>query len=449
MKNTIAALATPPGVSSIAVIRLSGPESIIITDKIFNGKIKLIDARSHTIHYGSIIQDSAIIDDVTVSIFKSPNSYTGEDVIEISCHGNMIIVNQILNALIQNGANMAMPGEFTKRAFLNGKIDLSQAEAIADIIHSQTHPGLITSERQLAGGFKNRIIELRKKLLDISSLLELELDFSDEDFEFINKDDIIKMIKSTINYTKSLSNSYNTAQILRSGFFLAIAGYPNSGKSTLFNKLLQKSRAIVSHLPGTTRDYIEESVIINNIPIRIIDTAGFRDTDDSIEIAGIKMANSVMNQANMIIVVNDITISPNHSDKLFNILKNNYTQADVILVQNKIDLIKEFDELQIIPYHISAKKDIGIEDIKNLITEKTQFNEDAVNDILINQRQYLLLQTSTTYLENALSSTKNNLPNEIISIDIKEAAKTFGELTGENWNEDVLNNIFSRFCIGK
>lgn len=445
MKRTIVALATPPGIGGIAVIRISGDDAIIITDKIFHSKNSLIYSQTHTIHYGKIYDHDNLIDTVTASVFIEPHSYTGENTIEISCHGGMIIANQIINLLIKNGAIHAEAGEFTKRAFLNGKLDLTQVEAVADLIHTTTVPGAATAARQLVGSFKIKLKDLRAKLLDISGLLELELDFAEEEIEFEDRSLIINKINQTIQYSQKLIDSYQASEILRSGYFVAIAGYPNSGKSTLFNALLGKKRAIVSETAGTTRDYLEENIMIKGINIKISDTAGLRDdSKDRIEIEGIQMVESVLSQSNLIIILNDITNGIDFSDKLYLQIKNKYSDKEVILLQNKTDLTDFEDE-----DYISAKYGKGVEQIKELLYKKASFSIERVNDVLINSRHSKLLHEANTSLEIAKELVLNNEENEIISIEIRKATKILGELTGESWNEEVLAHIFSSFCIGK
>jgi tRNA modification GTPase len=329
MNKTIVALATPPGISGLSVIRLSGDNAFLIADKIFKGRKKIAEAKSHTILYGKIINNNELIDNVTVSVFKEPNSYTGENTVEIGCHGGNLIYNQIIDLLILNGAEFAAPGEFTKRAFLNGKLDLTQAEAVADIIHSNSVPGTQTAARQLDGMFTQKLNDLRKQLLDISGLLELELDFSEEDLELIDKSEIIDKINTTKDFCSELSNSFSSAEILRSGFFVGIAGYPNSGKSTLFNSLLEHKRAIVSEIPGTTRDYLEGSIMLNGISITLFDTAGIRESDDIVEIEGVRLVDSVINQANLVFVLNDISKSRNNSNELYKSLKHKYPDTEI------------------------------------------------------------------------------------------------------------------------
>ncbi|MFP4544114.1 MAG: tRNA uridine-5-carboxymethylaminomethyl(34) synthesis GTPase MnmE [Candidatus Kapaibacterium sp.] len=450
MSETIAALSTPPGISGLAVIRLSGPEAIEITDSIFTGKRNIYEAPTHSISYGRISDGGIEIDEVTISLFKAPNSYTGEDVIEIGCHGGPFVVKQILELLFKRGAIPAAPGEFTQRAFVNGRMDLTQVEAVADIIHSASVPGTQISARQLAGNFTGRLQELRKNLLDTASLLELELDFAEEDLEFVHKDKIKSSIMSTIEYCSSLAQSYRSSEILRSGYFIAIAGFPNSGKSTLFNALLKRNRAIVSEIPGTTRDYLEESLIIDGITINITDTAGIRESADVIEIQGIALVETILEQANMILIINDLNEGREKSNALYEEISNKYHNTYTILLQNKIDLAGTIptDNLKH-ELFISAKTYAGLDSLRSRIKQEALSSAEGLKDVLINRRHADLLEKLIRELESAIQALDTEMENEIIAIDIKHATKTLGELTGDIWNEDVINNIFARFCIGK
>lgn len=448
MTDTITALATPPGTGGISVIRLSGPESMEIADKVFKANKSLKDVPTHTIHYGSIVDDDLLIDNVTAAVFLNPKSYTGEDIIEISCHGGPIVVSQIINLLVKSGARLADAGEFTKRAFLNGKLDLTQVEAVADMIHSVSIPGCQTSARQLSGNFTSRLSEFHAQLLDICSLVELELDFADEDVEFIDRKAIGEKIQNAIEFCTELSSSHRSAEILRSGYCVGIAGYPNAGKSTLFNALLKRERAIVSETPGTTRDYLDETIYVNDIAVRITDTAGIRETKDSIEIDGLRMAESVLDQSNMILVLNDVTISPHYSNSLLFSIETKYPGAKCYLVQNKIDKLHKEDRIDY-PLSISAKQKMFINDLSDFIERDARESTERCKDVLINQRQATLLDRAATELENAMQLVMDERENELISLEIATAAKTLGEITGETWSEEVLNNIFSRFCIGK
>lgn len=447
MPKTIVALSTPPGVAGIAVLRLSGENAFSISDAIFSGKVKISDAKSHTIHYGQIIHNERLIDTVTIAVFRSPNSYTGEDVAEISCHGGMIVAGEIIDACIECGAELAEAGEFTKRAFLNGKMDLSQVEAVADIIHSVSKKASQTAARQLVGNFKHRLDVIMENLKNIAGLLELELDFADEEIELIEKAKIKEKIKEVAEFCRNLHSSHKTAEILRNGYYVGIAGFPNSGKSTLFNTLLQKHRAIVSPIPGTTRDYIEESLFINDIHIRLVDTAGIRQSDDVIEVEGVQLVEQVLNQSDMVLVLNDITKGIEHSDELVKGIKEKYENREVLVVHNKIDLyqgdIPQGLEL------ISAKGNIGIENLKDIIAKKAAFSFSTENDILVNSRQATLLRNAELSLSKAIEAIDSSYDNTIIAIDIRDAARSLGEISGRNWNEDVLNQIFSKFCIGK
>lgn len=448
MMDTIVALATPPGVSGLAVIRVSGDDAIDVVDKHYSGKISLKDAKTHTIHYGKFLKGDSIVDMVTTSIFRNPKSYTGEDVVEIACHGGFVVYEEIINTLLQNGTRLARPGEFTQRAFMNGKMDLLQAEAVADLIHSTSIISEQVSTRQLLGNFTLRIKEFKEKLIKIAGLLELELDFSDEDIDLISKRDIMQMIEDLIVFNSEIIDSFNSSKILHNGFAVAIVGYPNSGKSTLFNKLLNKDRAIVSPIPGTTRDYLEEYQYYDGIPVKLFDTAGIRETDDLIEIEGIKLVESVLKQSNLIFIINDSSKEIDLSDKLLTEIKQKYPNKAYCLLQNKIDLsnatIRANDEIE-----ISAKKEINIDKVKQFITKTAKESISRVNDILVNERQYNLLKQINIDLTNAKQSIQNNYQNEFIAIDIRNAIKKLGELTGEIYNEDILNQIFSSFCIGK
>jgi tRNA modification GTPase len=447
MNDTIVALATPPGLSGLAVIRLSGENAIGIADSCFIGLKSLKETASHTIHYGKISNKGNLVDFVTASVFREPNSYTGENVVEIGCHGGILLSQEIINILIENGARLAEPGEFTKRAFINGKMDLTQVEAVADIIHSASIPGIRTSARQLAGEFTSKLSIVRKELIDICSMLELELDFADESLQFTDRENISEKIKNIAEYCNELASSYKSAEVLRSGYFVGIAGFPNSGKSTLFNALLGRKRAIVNEMPGTTRDYLEESIYINDIKVFITDTAGIRDTVDTIEIEGIRFAESVLEQSNMILIVNDVNISFNHSVFLLQSLLKRFPDTNIIIIQNKIDLFdsSDFDD----SIMISAKFNIGIEKIKEYIYTNAKKDTERINDVLINQRHSIILKNVEGSLNQALNAIKEEKENEIISYEVREAVKFIGELTGEVWNEEILNNIFSKFCIGK
>mgnify|MGYP000853779903 CR=1 FL=1 len=454
--KTIAALATPPGVSGIAVIRVSGPEVFSAIDKIFQGKQKPSEMKSHTIHYGDIIDiynNNIIVDKAIISIFKAPNSFTGDDVIEISCHGGKITPSLILDLLYKMGISPAEPGEFTKMAFLNGKMDLVQAEAVADLIHSISVNSSQTAARQLNGNFSKSISDLRQQLIKICSLLEIDLDFINDDVEFSDYDRMNALINDTILFCENLINQYKADNILRSGFHIAIIGYPNSGKSSLFNALLNKNRAIVSNIPGTTRDYIEDYIYVNNIPVKLIDTAGLRDTIDIIELDGIKLAENMVSQADLILLINDLTLGENHSNKLFEYISNKFKEIPIVILQNKIDIATTNDNNDLEQYtdnniYISAKKSIGLHDISNIIVKYYNLSINPSQNILVNERHKALLINVIEELSLAKNALKTH-SNELAAINIRNAANYFGEISGESFNNDVLNSIFSKFCIGK
>lgn len=445
MSRTIAALATAPGIAGLNVVRISGENAISIADKCFDGKSTLAEAKTHTIHYGKFVSDNTLIDTVTASVFKAPNSYTGEDTIEFGCHGGNIIAGQIVDALLEAGAVIPEPGEFTRTAFLNGKLDLTQVEAVADIIHSTSVAGALTSARQLIGEFTLRLKELRHGLIRTAGLLELELDFSEEDIELIDNSLVRERLIESQKYCNELADKFRASEVLRSGFIVAVAGFPNSGKSTLFNKILQKNRAIVSEIEGTTRDYIEEDILLGDIKVRLIDTAGLRETEDIIEIAGIKLVESVLEQSNLVIVLNDASRGVEQSDELYRTLKQKYPNSEFILVQNKCDLLdKQLDGIS-----ISAKTGEGIEQITEKIKSAAKNSIDRINDVLINKRHADLLRRTSDEIQRGIDAIDANMQNEIIAIDIRNATNTLGEITGDRWNEEVLAEIFSGFCIGK
>lgn len=444
----ICALATPPGTAGLAVIRLSGKQCFAIADICFKGKIALTEAQSHTVHYGTIIQNNTIIDTVTATVFRNPHSYTGEDTVEFGCHGSMIIVEQILNALYANGARAADAGEFTRRAFLNGKIDLTQVEAVADIIHSSSVIGAQTAARQLLGGFTKRLEHLRNELIRLCGLLELELDFTEQDIEFVDRTALRTTMNDIADLCTQLAHGFRTAQILRSGFFIGLVGFPNAGKSSLFNALLERRRAIVSDTPGTTRDFIEESLFIEGIAVKLFDTAGIRATDDAIEMEGIVLAESVIEQSNLILVLNDCSVDENHSDNLLKNLQERFPQTQFSLIQNKIDKSTK----PLLNGHIlsiSAKTGEGISELKRYIADCVRPNIEGNNDVLINARHALLLQQATQHLKAANNTLDIGLSNDLIAIDVRAAVRLLGEITGQVTGEDILNAIFGSFCIGK
>jgi tRNA modification GTPase len=454
--DTICALATPPGVGGLSVVRLSGSEAFTIADRCFRGKNSLHDFPSHTIHYGKFFSpDGTFIDTVTASLFRAPHSYTGEHTVEFGCHGGLIVSQEIITSLLLAGARPAQPGEFTKRAFLNSKIDLTQAEAVADLIHSVSRQGTHAAARQLLGGLTQRLQELRTSLLDICGLLELELDFSTEDIEFVDRTELRSKLRDAITFCKNLSDSFRSSEILRSGYKIGIVGYPNAGKSSLLNTILQKKRAIVSETPGTTRDYIEEQIIIDGVTFTIFDTAGFRSSEDQIEIEGIKLAHSLLDQCNLILIINDSSMGVKHSETLLQRLQEQFPESAFALVQNKTDkenstFANEVQNSEALPiFGISALTGTGITELKSFLVSKASHDMEHAGSTLINARHVHLLKLASLSLEAALEAVEVAPSNEFIAIDVREALRKIGEITGDSWSEDVLDHVFSRFCIGK
>jgi tRNA modification GTPase len=454
--DPICALATPLGAAGLAVVRLSGEDAIAIADACFRGRGRLADAATHTIHYGKlyspaqkqdVMLSSQMLDTVVASVFRAPHSYTGEDVVEFGCHGGVIVSNEIVQALIQAGARHAEPGEFTKRAFLNQKLDLTQVEAVGDLIHAVSTHGAHAAARQIAGGLTAKLTELRERLLKLCGLLELELDFSHEDVELVSKEDLCASIEEAWGYCLALAEAHRSSEIVRSGFCVGIVGYPNAGKSSLLNALLERTRAIVSDIPGTTRDYIEEFITLDGLAVKLVDTAGFRVSSDVIEVQGIQLAESLLEQCNLIVVLNDLTLGAAHSNPLLTALQAKFGSAEFALVQNKIDAVPNYvasGELAI-STHTSA----GLAALRRFIAHRAAANTQGVSDALINARQAALLTQAAASMQAAMQAAQDGASNEFVAIDIREALKRIGEVTGAVWNEDVLNSIFAKFCIGK
>ena len=448
-EDTIAAIATPYGIGAISVIRVSGPKSISSVSNIFKGKINLESAKPNSIIYGNILDtDMTTIDDVLVSIFKAPNSYTGEDSIEISTHGNPLICNKILERILQQNVRLAEPGEFTKRAFINGKIDLSQAEAVVDVINSRTQASLKGARNQLDGLLSKKINYLRQKLLNTSSLIELELDFAEEDLEFISLEKVKLELNSIIEEISLLLDSFNFGKVLRDGVNVALVGKPNVGKSSLLNLLLKESRAIVSPIPGTTRDIIREEVSIDGILFKLFDTAGIRSTKDEIEEEGVLRSRRAIETADIVVLIYDI-FSDFPDDLYSEILK--ITKKDkILLTVNKIDLgkPKSFKESIL---KISAKTGEGLNEflfqLKNKCLLGEYFSENSV--VVSNIRHKNALEKAKDYLLKALESINDKLSGEFIAVDLRNASSSIGEIIGIITTDDILNNIFSKFCIGK
>ena len=445
--DTICALATGGGISAIALIRISGKETINIVNKIFSKDLS--KKETHTVHFGNIIDNKNIIDEVVITLFHKNQSFTGEETVEISCHGSKYIQNKILELLINNGVRMANPGEYTMRAFQNGKLDLSQAESVADLIEAESEAAHKTAIQHLRGGFSKKLKLLRQKLIDFASLIELELDFSEEDVEFADRTQLNKLLEELKTEISSLINSFKIGNVIKNGIPVAILGAPNVGKSTLLNRLLNEEKAIVSDIAGTTRDSIEDEIIIKGYNFRFIDTAGIRKTDDTIENLGIDRAISHAKKSSIIIYLLDA--SENIDNQINNI--NNLPEKDqskIIKVVNKIDLNNEIKSINNGCLCISAKDNIGIDELKNKIFDFTNINAlDNNNTIVTNQRHYEQLKKTLNELEIVIEGLDNELSSDLLAINIKQSLFHLGLITGEVSTDDLLSNIFGKFCIGK
>jgi tRNA modification GTPase len=449
-EETIVALATPAGIGAIGVIRLSGPEAISIANSVFKGK-DLTRQPTHTIHFGSVVDGEAILDEVLMSIFVGPRSYTRENVVEISCHGSNYIIESIIKLLIRQGARSAKAGEFTLRAFLNGQLDLSQAEAVADLIASNSKASQQVALQQLRGGFSNQLQTLREQLVQFASLIELELDFAEEDVEFANRDQLKKLIHEINRVIVALIQSFELGNAIKNGVNTVIAGRPNAGKSTLLNALLNEERAIVSHIPGTTRDTIEEVLNINGINFRLIDTAGIREATDAIEKIGVERTMEKIAQSALLIYVYDaaqITETELRSD--IESLKR--PGVTMLVVANKADLLSN-DQLEALQQSqtlsISAKDKTHIDVLKSKVYHSAVKDQLDGNETMVTNIRHLeaLLKTQEA-LERVLSGI-DSVTSDFLSMDIKQALHYLGEITGVVTTDDLLENIFSKFCIGK
>ena len=452
LNDTIVAQSTPQGNGAIGIIRLSGKNSISIINSMFPSK-DLSKEKSHTIHFGNIEYENDIIDEVLVSIFKEPKSYTKENIVEISCHGSNYIIKKILSITVELGARVANRGEFTFRSFLNGNIDLSQAEAVSDLISSNSENSHKMAINHIKGVFSNKIKELRKDLINLSSLLELELDFSEEDVEFANREQLDNLLDEILSFNNLLLDSYKLNNVIKDGINVLILGKPNVGKSTILNGLLEEDKAIISDIPGTTRDVLEDTITIGGNLIRFIDTAGIRKTDDKIEKIGIEKALNQIEKAALILYVFDL--NKTNVDSLERELNNDlFNKKHIIYIGNKGDLevSKEVDlyfsnkKLK----KISANNNNDINKLKNHINNYITKNlVSSDSSIMINERHYASLTNVNTSINNVKKNLKNKSNIDLLALDIKYALNHLGEITGEISNEEILGNIFSKFCIGK
>lgn len=467
-QETIVALATPSGAGAIAIIRLSGKDAITIAAEVFQsvtGK-DITKQKTHTIHLGHIVDTSTnsgqfgkVYDQVLLSIFKGPNSYTGENVIEISCHGSTFIQQQIIQLLLRKGAKMAQAGEFTLRAFLNGKLDLSQAEAVADLIASDNEASHQIAMQQMRGGFSNEIAKLREELLNFASLIELELDFAEEDVEFADRTQFHELLERIEFVLKRLIDSFAVGNVIKNGIPVAIVGEPNVGKSTLLNALLNEERAIVSDIAGTTRDTIEDELVINGIGFRFIDTAGIRETKDVVESIGIQKTFEKIEQAQVVLFlvdssklsVDSLALLKKETEQII----NKYPLKTVVVIANKADLLsleqKNTIQATIDNIHfLSAKHKEGIDELKNTLLSFVNTGALRNNETIVtNTRHYDFLLKALEEIQKVKWGLDSGLSSDLIAIDIRSALYYFGEITGEVTNDELLGNIFANFCIGK
>jgi tRNA modification GTPase len=463
-QETIVALATPSGAGAIAIIRLSGQDAITIAAQVFqsvSGK-DITKQKSHTLHLGHIVDDTKVLDQVLLSIFKGPNSYTGEHVVEISCHGSVFIQQQIIQLLLRKGAKMAQAGEFTLRAFLNGKLDLSQAEAVADLIASDNEASHQIAMQQMRGGFSNEIAKLREELLNFASLIELELDFAEEDVEFADRTAFHELINRIEFVLKRLIDSFAVGNVIKNGIPVAIVGEPNVGKSTLLNALLNEERAIVSDIAGTTRDTIEDELVINGIGFRFIDTAGIRETKDVVESIGIQKTFEKIEQAQVVILLLDakeLQVSGLKFQVEIEKIKNKFPQKPLVVILNKVDLLskdavetirQELETLNLKLETISAKQKVGIDELKNTLLSFVNTGALRNNETIVtNTRHYDSLLKALEEIQKVKWGLDSGISSDLMAIDIRSALYFFGEITGEVTNDELLGNIFANFCIGK
>ena len=461
-QSTICAISTPPGIGGIAVIRLSGKEAVPIAEKIFESPVsdkKLSDQRANTLHFGAIKSGDDLIDEVIVSLFKAPHSFTGEDIVEISCHGSVYIQQQILQLLISNGAHLARPGEFTQRAFLNGKMDLSQAEAVADLIASGNAAAHKLAISQMRGGFSHEINQLRAELLRFAALIELELDFSEEDVEFADRSSLIELSTRISNLLKKLTKSFRLGNVIKNGIPVAIIGETNVGKSTLLNALLNEDKAIVSDIHGTTRDVIEDVVNIDGTLFRFSDTAGIRETKDFIESMGIERSYHQLGKAEIVLLVTDISGSVEPIlDRIVKI-REKIADQHLIIIANKVDIAsddaqKQLSRFPLLPREelvfIAAKSRANLDELIQMMKRAVDFESIGPEEIIVsNVRHYEALTLAFNAIEKVIKGLMTGISGDFLAQDIRECLHYLGEITGEISTDEILGHIFKHFCIGK
>jgi tRNA modification GTPase len=458
--DTITAIATAPGESALAIVRVSGRDAVAIADRVFRGRAPLADAQGFTVHYGQAVNMAGeAIDEVLATLFRSPHSYTGEDAVEFSCHGGMVVTASVLDALLGAGARSAAPGEFTRRAFLNGRIDLSQAEAVADLITARSARAQRASLEQLSGRLGARVGALRRELLDLCALLELDLDFAEEGLEIVGRPEIGERLGTAAAHIRHLASTYKEGRLYRDGVAVVFAGRPNAGKSSLFNALLKEERAIVTAIPGTTRDYLEESVSFDGVRFRLIDTAGIRESQDVVEQVGVARARNAVRTADIVVIVVD-PMETTSLTAMIDDVKSNAPEQKVVLALNKSDLVKERDAgrsdrvAEIHGVHgvrLSALTGDGVHELRSelvaLATSGVLHDEHEV--LITNRRHQESLLRSAECLDRAKGSLEEGATNEFIALDLRDGANALSEITGEMTTEEILNAIFARFCVGK
>lgn len=461
-QETICAISTAPGVGGIAVIRISGTDAVSISNHLFRpateGK-NLLTQKAYTLRFGSIVNGEEVVDDVLVAIYHAPHSFTGEHTVEINCHGSIYIQQRILQLLVENGCRTALPGEFTQRAFLNGKMDLSQAEAVADLIASSSAGMHKLALNQMRGNFSNQLTKLRGQLLDFTSLIELELDFSEEDVHFADRTQLKELADNIASIIGKLADSFSVGNAIKNGIPVAIIGETNAGKSTLLNQLVGEEKAIVSDIHGTTRDLIEDTITINGILFRFIDTAGIRETKDTIENLGIERSFQKMDKAAVILWMIDATSPTSHTEELAKTILPKAEGKQLILLFNKVDQLTESEltekkqSLKNITsprLYLSAKTEKDLEQLKQKLTQIANLPDHTQNDIVItNIRHYEALSHALNAIQRIREDLDTNISGDFLSQDIRECMHYLGEITGQISNNEVLGNIFAKFCIGK
>lgn len=477
-KEPIAAIATPVGEGGISVIRVSGRDAIKNVSTIFRGK-SLMDVDTHTVHFGHIVRNGQKIDEVLATVFRSPRSYTGEDTIEISCHGGVLVTQQVLEAVLATGVRSAEPGEFTQRAFLNGKLELSQAEAVADLIHAKSRKAVEAAQQQLDGNLGNHVRSFRQQIIDATAMIELELDFIEEDVEFASKPQLLKLLGDLNTEIKTLLATYETGRLVKNGIRTVFAGKPNAGKSTLLNALMGRERAIVSDIAGTTRDVIDADWNLDGLLFTLTDTAGLRETADIIEAEGVKRSEKAMAEADLIVYLVDVS-QPEDADEQNTILalKSRFPHKSILVVGNKLDRIKngvagnmssgtsgasgaetdaasapaqQEDRTSFVDLYISASTGAGIDELKHRMKSAVLANRDidTAGLLVTSSRHRDALEKTQRHINDAVAAIETGVSGDFVSIDLRAALQSLGTITGEITTEDLLDSIFSRFCIGK